>query len=164
MASRIDTLATHRTFRQAGIEPAHAEAIVEAINRADERLATKDDLALLRSDPTGEFAEFRTELRGEVATVRSELRGEIESVRTDLSGKIESVETRLGASIGLEVGSARTNLRGEIASFRTEAQERFAGLEGEVAAIRSQLGVMKWTMRMNVAAMVAVFVRLFGLS
>ena len=160
MASRIDTLATHRAFRKAGIEPAHAEVIVEAINRADDRLATKDDLALLRS----EFAEFRTELSGE-----------IESVRTDLSGKIESVETRLGASIGLEVGSARTDLRGEIASFRTdlrgemasfrtEAQERFAGLEGEVAAIRSQLGVMKWTMRMNVAAMVAVFVRLFGLS
>ena len=85
------------------------------------------------------------------------------------------METRLGASIGLEVGSARTDLRGEIASFRTdlrgeiasfrtEVQERFAALEGEVAAIRSQLGVMKWTMRMNVAVMVAVFVRIFGLS
>ena len=153
MVSRIDTLATHRTFKEAGIKPAHADVIVEAINRADDRLATKDDLALLRS----------------------ELGGEIESVRTTLSNKIESVETRLGTSIGLEVGSARTDLGlevasvrtdlgAEIASFRTEVQERFAALEGEVAAIRSQLGVMKWTMRMNVAVMVAVFVRLFGLS
>ena len=62
MTSRIDTLATHRTFRQAGIEPAHAEVIVEAINRADERLATKDDLALVRSELSGEIRALNSQL------------------------------------------------------------------------------------------------------
>ncbi len=62
MTSRIDTLATHRTFRRAGIEPAHAEVIVEAINRADERLATKDDLALVRSELSGEIRALNSQL------------------------------------------------------------------------------------------------------
>ena len=62
MTSRIDTLATRRTFRQAGIEPAHAEVIVEAINRADERLATKDDLALVRSELSGEIRALNSQL------------------------------------------------------------------------------------------------------
>lgn len=160
MASRIDTLATHRTFKEAGIEPAHAEVIIEAINRADDRLATRDDLAL----------------------VRSELGGEIESVRTELSNKIESVETRLATNIGLEIASVRTDLGGEIASFRSEVNERFAvldgrfaavdgqfaavdgrftALEGQVAAIRSHLRMMMWFMGFNAAATVALIARLF---
>ena len=145
MASRIDTLATHRTFKEAGIEPAHADVIIEAINRADDRLATKDDLAL----------------------VRSELGGEMESVRTELSNKIESVETRLATSIGLEIASARTDLGGEIASFRSAVNERFAAVDGrfaalesEVAALRSHFRMMMWFMGFNVAAIVGLFFRL----
>lgn len=167
MASRIDTLATHRAFKEAGIVPAHAEVIVEAINRADDRLATKDDVLL----------------------ARSELGGEIESVRTELSSKIESVETRLATNIGLEIASVRTDLGGEIASFRAEVNERFVvldgrfaaldgrfaavdgqfaavdgrfiALEGQVAAIRSHLRMMMWFMGFNAAATVALIARLF---
>ncbi len=62
MASRIDTLATHRTFTEAGVEPAHAEVIVEAINRADDRLATKDDLAIVRSELGGEIRALNSQL------------------------------------------------------------------------------------------------------
>ncbi|MYB17768.1 MAG: hypothetical protein F4Y16_02055 [Holophagales bacterium] len=62
MASRIDTLATHRTFKEAGIEPADAEVIIEAINRADDRLATKDDLALVRSELGGEIRALNSQL------------------------------------------------------------------------------------------------------
>lgn len=62
MVSRIDTLATHRTFRDAGIAPAHAEVIVEAINRADDRLATKGDLALVRSELSGEIRALSSQL------------------------------------------------------------------------------------------------------
>ncbi len=50
MAYTIDTHATIRELETAGIEHAHAEAIVTAISRADSNLATKADLAALEAN------------------------------------------------------------------------------------------------------------------
>ena len=44
----LDTHATIRDLEAAGIETAHAEAIVSAISRADGNLATKSDIIGLR--------------------------------------------------------------------------------------------------------------------
>ncbi len=73
MTSRIDTLATHRAFERAGIKPAHAEVIIDAINQADDRFATKKDLAVLRSDLIGEIGVVGGQLRAlksEVAALK----------------------------------------------------------------------------------------------
>lgn len=46
----IDTHAAVRELEAAGIETAQAEAIVRTIARADETIATKADVAALRSE------------------------------------------------------------------------------------------------------------------
>jgi hypothetical protein len=138
MTSRIDTLATHRAFKQAGIEPAHAEVIVEAINRADDRLATRDDLAFLRSELSGEIEAVRTKLGADievkVVAARSDLGGQISALRAEMNDKFSALGERIGV------------------------------LEGEIGALRSQGATMKWVMGINVAMTVGIFIRLFGVS
>ena len=138
MTSRIDTLATHRAFKQAGIEPAHAEVIVEAINRADDRLATRDDLAFLLSELSGEIEAVRTKLGADievkVVAARSDLGGQISALRAEMNDRFSALGERIGV------------------------------LEGEIGALRSQGATIKWVMGINVAMTVGIFIRLFGVS
>lgn len=46
----IDTHAAVRELENAGMDTAQAEAVVRAIAQADERVATKADIATLRSE------------------------------------------------------------------------------------------------------------------
>ncbi len=48
----LDTHATVQALEAAGFDAAQAEAIVAAISRTDEQVATKADIALLRADLT----------------------------------------------------------------------------------------------------------------
>ena len=56
---RIDTHAAVRELEAAGLETAQAEAIVKTIAQADEQIATKGDIATLRS----EIGTLRSEMR-----------------------------------------------------------------------------------------------------
>ena len=49
MGYTIDTAATIRSLEAAGIQPEQARAIVNAISRSDETLATKSDLMALEA-------------------------------------------------------------------------------------------------------------------
>ncbi len=50
MSFRVDTAAVMHDLKSAGIEERAAEAIVRAISEADSDLATKSDIAILRSE------------------------------------------------------------------------------------------------------------------
>lgn len=50
MGYTIDTAATIRSLEAAGLQPEQARAIVNAISRSDEALATKADMIAVRAD------------------------------------------------------------------------------------------------------------------
>ncbi len=55
MAITIDTHAAIQNLEAAGADPKLAEAIVKTVSQADEQLATKADLATLRSELAGDI-------------------------------------------------------------------------------------------------------------
>jgi hypothetical protein len=59
----------------------HTDAVIDLLRPDEQRLATKDDLAVLRA----EMAELRGELRGEMAELRGELRTEMAELRTEMA-------------------------------------------------------------------------------
>ena len=50
MGYTIDTAATIRSLEAAGLQPEQARAIVNAVSRSDEALATKADMIAVRAD------------------------------------------------------------------------------------------------------------------
>ncbi len=73
-ALQIDTLAFTKKLREAGAEEGLAEAIVEGLTAADtSELATKADLAEVKSELKTEIAEAKLELKTEIAEVKSDI-------------------------------------------------------------------------------------------
>jgi hypothetical protein len=62
-----------------------------------EEVATKTDLAALRTDLTSQLAAVRAELAAEIAAVRAELSAEIAAVKADLTAQIVAVRTEVAA-------------------------------------------------------------------
>ena len=113
MPITIDTLAAQRTMEAAGIEPAHAEAIVTAFAHTGDQVATKADLQSL---------EQRLEQRLEV---------EITGVKTEVA----AVKTEV-AAVKTEVAAVKT----EVATAKTAFTARMAALEAKVDSKISALG------------------------
>ena len=94
----FDTLKASRRLRDAGIEEAHAEALVGAFTEdIGANLATKDDIALLRSDIANAIATLENTLRSEMA-----LREQRMNLRIALA--IGSATTVLLAAMGILAG------------------------------------------------------------
>ena len=61
-----------KDLQQAGLEKSHAEAIALAVKQGQGDLATKQDIALLKS----EIGRLRTEIKSEIGRLRTELRSD----------------------------------------------------------------------------------------
>ncbi|MAT04411.1 MAG: hypothetical protein CL424_05135 [Acidimicrobiaceae bacterium] len=86
--------------KQSSLGKAGADIVMNAIPTIDwNDLATRDDLALLRSELRGEMGELRSELRGEIGELRSELRSEMTGLRGDFQLEMMQLENRLQRSI-----------------------------------------------------------------
>jgi predicted nucleic acid-binding Zn-ribbon protein len=80
---RFDTLKFARELTEAGMDARQAEALVRGLGDMDtSELATKTDIADLRS----EIADLRSELRTEIGDLRSELRTEVAGVKGEIAG------------------------------------------------------------------------------
>ena len=84
----FDTLAVSKDLQDAGFETRQAEAIAWAVKQAQGDLATKQDIALLK-----------TELKSDIDQVRTELKSEIKQLKTDI-GWIRWV---VGANLALSI-------------------------------------------------------------
>ena len=62
----FDTLTVSKDLQQAGIQESHAEAIALAVKQGQGDLATKQDIALLKSD----IDHLRTEVKSEINWVK----------------------------------------------------------------------------------------------
>ena len=90
----LDTLSAARDLEAVGFNPQQAEAIVAAISRADEQLATKNDIA-------PQFAHLVTkaeiaELKGRIAAIDSKVAA-IDSKVAVLDSKVEAVDSKVAS-------------------------------------------------------------------
>ena len=97
VVNSLDTLEIAKRLRSAGFDDTQAEAITGALRDSRDadlsRLATKEDLAALR-----------TELRSEMASLRSELSGEIKMIRSEMEILRRDLTIRLGGMIFVATG------------------------------------------------------------
>lgn len=62
-----------------------ATALTEALaTSAQDTIATKDDVANLRSEVKADIADLRSELKADIADLRSEMKEEIAKLRTEM--------------------------------------------------------------------------------
>ena len=102
----FDKLAYVDRLKAAGVGEREARALAEGLDQAlREEVATKSDLAAVRTDLAANIAAVRTDLAADIAAVRTELAADIAAVKTELAADIAAV---------------RTELRGEIAAVRID--------------------------------------------
>jgi hypothetical protein len=113
----FDKLAYVDRLKAAGVGEREARALAEGLDQAlREEVATKSDLAAVKTDLAANIAAVRTDLAADIAAVRTELAADIAAVRTDLAADIVAVRTELAA----EIAAVRTELRAEIAAVRVD--------------------------------------------
>src|SRR6266436_2114142 len=103
----IDTLQTAKRLREAGFTDPQAEALIATVQQA----AAGADLAT-----KGDLAEVRTKLEADIAALRSELR----EAELRLEAKIREAELRLEAKIEA--------VRSDIGSLKADILNRVFGL------------------------------------
>jgi hypothetical protein len=82
--------------------PERAETLMSAVPHDLDELATKGDLAQLRTDLRAEMAELRGELKGDLAQLRVEISTEIGALRQAMTNWMLTVlVTVVGAMVGI---------------------------------------------------------------
>ena len=114
-APLFDTLRLSRNLRDKGhFSSEQAEALAEALGEASQdNLATKTDIADLRSGLKTDIADLRGELKTEIADLRGELKTDIADLRSELKTDIAGLTTdlhRVEALIGTSVAEAKTDI------------------------------------------------------
>ena len=128
----FDTLAAVRNLEKAGMGTTQAEAVTETIRVAVfQGVATKEDLA-----------ELRTELKADIAELRAEVKVDITELRTEVKADITEL---------------RTEVKADIAELRTEVKADIASLRTELEKVRADL---TWRMVLVVGALLALFTAL----
>ena len=69
----LNTHAVVKKFTQHGFTEEHTELIVDAINDQSDQLATKNDLAMLKTELKAEILEVKTELKAEIKDTKIDL-------------------------------------------------------------------------------------------
>ena len=92
----LNTHAVVKKFTQHGFTEEHAELIVDAINDQNDQLATKNDLAILK-----------TELKTDINELKVELKADITSLKTD----IYNLELKLESKIEHEISEVKSEIK-----------------------------------------------------
>ncbi|SIS85497.1 DUF1640 domain-containing protein [Paracoccus saliphilus] len=103
-ALHIDTLKFSRKLVAAGMAPAAAEAIAEALIDVDtSELATKQDLGVLKHELKQDVADVRQELtvvKQDIAAVKAELQAQIHALKAATKADLRDLENRLVIKMG----------------------------------------------------------------
>ena len=172
MSYAIDTAATIADLEAAGVAPAHAKAIVQAINGAAGDPVSKDDFKDLR----GEFKELRgdfNDLRGEFNGLRGEfngLRGEFKDLRgdfNDLRGEFNDLRGEFNGLRGEfndlrdEFNDLRDEVKAENKAMRDEFNAKFA-TKADVEMLKSTLTArIVWT-QLGTVTLLFAMLKVFG--
>lgn len=80
----LNTHAVVKKFTQHGFTEEHAELIVDAINDQSDQLATKNDLAMLKTEIKGDINELKAELKADIIEVKTELKADISLLKEEM--------------------------------------------------------------------------------
>ncbi len=112
-----------------------ARLMMRALPPEPRELATKGDVALVRSDLRAEMADLRSDLRTEMAEVRTEMA----ELRTDLRTEMAELRTDLRtemAELRTDMAVLRTDMTAEIrATVTAQTRTLMLGLVGSVTAM-----------------------------
>ncbi len=97
--------------------------ILESLSFIVANMATKDDIAELRTELKGDVSELRTELKGDITELKAELKGDTAEHKSELKGDISEL---------------RTELKGDIAELREDIKR----LEISIRGIREDLDAL----------------------
>lgn len=100
----FDTLTAAAALQKAGIEEAHAAAIVQTVRSAvTEGVSTKADIADVKAEIAevrSEIAQLRAETKADIAELRAETKADIGEVKADvaqLKGDVSALSSRVTA-------------------------------------------------------------------
>ena len=113
MPITIDTLAAQRTMEAAGIEPAHAEAIVTAFAHTGDQVATKADIRSLEQRLEQCLEVEITGVKTEVAAVKTE----VAAAKTEFTARINALETKLEAKIDSKISALGNRILAAMLAF-----------------------------------------------
>ena len=80
----LNTHAVVKKFTQHGFTEEHAELIVDAINDQSDQLATKNDLAMLKTEIKGDINELKAELKADITEVKVEVKADISLLKEEI--------------------------------------------------------------------------------
>ncbi|MGC6537560.1 MAG: coiled-coil domain-containing protein [Candidatus Puniceispirillaceae bacterium] len=107
----FDTHKFVKDLTKSGMPDKQAEVLADHYARLlDDRLATKDDIALLRKELKGDMELQRRELKGDIGDLRNELdilRNDMNSLGQDMNNKITNLEERLINKLTVRILSAQ---------------------------------------------------------
>jgi len=89
---------THLAFKKltaGGMSQELAEIVAELINSSNDNLATKSDLAVVKSELKQDISDLRTELKQDISDLRTELKQDISDLRTELKQDIHILDTKI---------------------------------------------------------------------
>ena len=137
----FDTLTAAAALRKAGIEEAHAAAIVQTVRSAvTEGVSTKADIAEVKA----EIAELRAETKADIAELRAETKADIAELRAETKADIAESRAETKAEIG-------------------EVKADIAQLKGDVSALSSRVTAIQWVIGIQFALSLAMAAKLFGI-
>ena len=94
----FDKLAYVDRLKAAGVGEREARALAEGLDQAlREEVATKTDLAAVKTELAADIAAVKTELAADIAAVRTELAADIAAVKTELRAETAAVRIDLAA-------------------------------------------------------------------
>ena len=151
----IDTHAVARTLTEADLTPAQADAITDAVRLAAEHdaagidvetLATKSDVAAVKSDLTAVEAA----LKSDVAAVKSDLAAVEAVLKSDIAG------------VQANVTAVEAALKSDVAGVKSDVAALEARLNARISAQETRL--IKWMVGVGVggAGLVVAALRLLG--
>ncbi|MBI2740856.1 MAG: DUF1640 domain-containing protein [Rhodospirillales bacterium] len=113
----FDKLAYVDRLKAAGMGEREARALAEGLDQAlREEVATKTDLAAVKTDLAADIAAVKTELAADIAAVKTELAADIATLRREFATEIAAVRRELAT----EIAAVRRELASEIASVRAD--------------------------------------------
>ncbi|HED1713392.1 TPA: hypothetical protein R4X16_004412 [Klebsiella variicola subsp. variicola] len=83
-------------LQRSGLTEPQVEAIVNFVESNQEPLATKTDLADVRTVLKADIAEVKAELKADIAEVKAELKTDIAEIRVDLARLEQRLTLRMG--------------------------------------------------------------------
>ena len=101
----LDTYKAVKKLREVGFDEAQAEAVIRMIGEAfDDSVATKADIAAVRTELVAQGAELRAEIqevRTEIREVRAELHTEAKAIRAEIRDLEQRMTIKLGGLLVL---------------------------------------------------------------